>query len=449
MNPRVLRHRSSLSRSSSSLALTGIVVGLLGFAWTQAALGDDLERLRELEARVGGLLRGVPACVEPAEEETTLRLYAERLGGLEPSEIRRAANSERAVLADGRPSSVELVRWEVSGEAHYGQVRNYLSQLGRLDRLISLEDAAVEASAPGTVRYSLRLLYPCQDADADAPGPLDPDDAAEVGARRVEELELSRQLLTGLHALPKPGALIDALSNLEERLQDQAVAFNILIKAGDRVGFAGVLRGEAARGAIGPALDASGLSVVDTTFRPSMACQTFAIKTVMGVIDAREAASSDDGLFDAGAGESCAPISRQGEAVARRVETTGTTAADAGGLTLHLRDVEIGDLFSVLFHLTGIPGLGFVVGPEVHGRLSVDAEDVTLDELLAALDTAGIALGPGPLHRVSTSSPDPSSPAIPAADRYSEPALTVSFQDQELASILCLFGAVGERRVAV
>ena len=46
MNPRVLRHRSSLSRSSSSLALTGIVVGLLGWkqypndgaAWTLGAL---------------------------------------------------------------------------------------------------------------------------------------------------------------------------------------------------------------------------------------------------------------------------------------------------------------------------------------------------------------------------------------------------------------------------
>jgi hypothetical protein len=74
-------------------------------------------------------------------------------------------------------------------------------------------------------------------------------------------------------------------------------------------------------------------------------------------------------------------------------------AAGRGTLSLRLRDLDLSDVFFVLHLLTG---QGFLVDEDVRGRVSLDVSEASLDDVLALVARAGVAVSPpGPLRRVS------------------------------------------------
>ncbi len=112
------------------------------------------------------------------------------------------------------------------------------------------------------------------------------------------------------------------------------------------------------------------------------------------------------------------------------------SAVPGAGLTMHLRDLDASDVFRLLHESSP---RSFVIDPDVKGRLSVDFENATLDEALAALRSAGLVVGPGPLSRVSRASSAPAARATPAAGFGGQP-VSVSFKDAELRLVAQLFG---------
>ncbi|MCB1056880.1 MAG: hypothetical protein KDD11_15375, partial [Acidobacteria bacterium] len=402
------------------------------------------DELDALEAQVDQLLRRVPPCAEAAEEEGRLRQRAAAISGLKPVEVRRSTASERAQLGDGSPSNVVLARWSYSGEATYEQVHDFLSRVGQFNRLVSLETADLAASADG-VRYSLRLLYPCYSTAPEAAADTAATHPSQLLAARLEELRRTHQLLTELQALPSPAVLTDTLDGFEAQLGQEPLALTAVSKDGEVVLVEGVTRGAAARGAVQPALATAGLRILESRVSAMGACERFSIKATLGDGEPVDERLVGLGLFDARTDRSCEAPALPAESTARHFDIAGDTAPEDGGLTLHLRDVGVADVFNVLYQLTALPGRGFVVEPGTTERLSFDAENVTVDQLLEALSRNGVGFSPGPMYRVSTSGTKLSG-LLPR--RYSAEPISIFLQDQELPTILCALGLLSDRTIA-
>ena len=112
-------------------------------------------------------------------------------------------------------------------------------------------------------------------------------------------------------------------------------------------------------------------------------------------------------------------------------------------LTLHLREIDLVHAFFVLKDLTSE---SFIIDAGVQGRFSVDLENVTPEEALAAMSSAGVAVGPGPLHRISRAGSPPAETAPSQASAPGEktdmPLETISvlLENVELANIVCALG---------
>src|SRR5262249_23975446 len=74
-------------------------------------------------------------------------------------------------------------------------------------------------------------------------------------------------------------------------------------------------------------------------------------------------------------------------------------AQGQGTLSLRLRDVDVADVFRVLNVLTG---QAFVVDGDVTGRASMDLSRLSLEDVLAAAERAGLDISePAPIRRIS------------------------------------------------
>lgn len=118
----------------------------------------------------------------------------------------------------------------------------------------------------------------------------------------------------------------------------------------------------------------------------------------------------------------------------------GPAAAEAKDSTLTLRLREV-DLTHVFFVLNDLTSESFIIDAGVEGRLSVDLENAPLEKALAAVRSAGVAVGPGPLHRVSRAESPPAA-AAPGPASYTGETIRVSLENVELANIVCALGGL-------
>ena len=437
-----------MSRSITMGSYFAMAVCLaLGLLSTPAAGGDDArQQSRDVELEIGQLLRKVPSCKAPEEDIAELRQLAERLAGLQLAELGPAAPSERLELADGGRSSIYRNRWHLAGEAPYEQVALFLSRIGRFYQVFDLETAELEAADGGRARFALRLASPCLSVD-DELEPASGSSADDYYRDHLARRQLMRDLLAEVHAWPTPAVLPEALAALESRLEKRAVALTRIEKTVDVVTLSGVALGEAARAGLESALEPSGLAAVDRQLASKGACHRFVIQARLAAPDSDSDSTGHIGLLDAHAGERCAAFEASPEPD-RRIEARGTTPAEDGGLTLHLRNIDVGDVFDVLYLLTGFEGTGFLVDPDVDARIDLDAEGVTLVELLSALDPVA-AIGPGPLHRVSALGTAPAGGvSLSAASELADEPLSIRLEDADLAKVLCTFGVVLRSQIA-
>jgi hypothetical protein len=310
--------------------------------------------------------------------------------------------------------SLELRALDVSGREQLAEVQIFLAFVSNLrgKRLTDYESLQLVAQPEGRVAFRVRVTMACWvgGPPVDAPATL-------AAIRTVEERFQSDRM-------------VNAIGDVERELRGHAIALTELTFGADtRV--SGVTLGAAARDALTTALESSAFRVGHIDFVPRGDCQAFtAPMELLAGPPPEHVAWADSNVFD---GNTAAPCTPPRASAPRRVAARGD-----GGVTMHLRNVDAADVFRALNAATK---KSFVVDSAVGGRFDVDFDRVAPEAAFAALKSAGIAVGPGPLHFVGAPL------AVPAGD-YKGEGIDVSIRDADLSDVVQLLGMIGKRELA-
>jgi len=485
-----------LCRVASLLLLTSALPAFASSGTTQEPeeLQVLLKELRTQEVKVERLKVYLSPAADAAEAETGLRAQAAH-AGLAAVDLKPVPEITRVPLEDGRPSPVELRRLDVSGRDPYEKVEVFLSFLVRSQRLFDLEGLHLEAGANDTVRFTVRLAVayctdPCSGHVDAAPLPATFQDETLDGFRSrdkaldAERQAAARKALTGSMAEQKDllesertiaerkallyqmievrraflervlfertilatqarfranRRIVGGLAGFIQATHDQALALSEVHFTGDTL-LRGVVLGAPSRAAIKPALEKAGFRVSRLDFADAGRCQSFSVTARLGEGEVAAPGVAFNGLFDAQAAAVCG----SGAAPpAGRIAVRSAAPGAAAALTLRLRDVDTAEVFRVLHELSG---QAFIVDSDVQGRVDVEVSGATLDEALAAMASAGLAVGPGPLRRVSRAvAPRP----VERSQDHTGAAVSLSFRDGDLLDVLTLFEDISGLKIFV
>lgn len=414
-----------------------IFVPALGFAQTPNPVFEKIEQadkeLWELQLKIDELHRHVPSCM-PEEEEQWIGEWATQGAELSTFDI-KLDGREQLRFADGQPADFELIRFEISGRDPYEKVHDFLIRLARRYRLIDLERLHLKADAVDTVSFTGRLALPCyKQAEEEESNWTGIEDAI---AKIVEHRRETYQKLTELTERSNTGRFSMALATFERESRTRPVALTEARLIGEEIVLEGLLYGAAAQAGLEPALGKVGFRDIQVKLLPADACQRFSIAAHL---ERREQeleiviGNGPFGPFDDQAAAFCKTPPPAG-----RVAFQGK-ALSPDALTLHLRDVDLIDVFSVLHDLTS---QNFLTDSEVRGRVSVDVEGATLEETLGAMSSF-VTVGSGPLRRVSRAG---SQPVAMTRSSYVGEPFDVSIDDTPLTQFLCVLEQVSERQV--
>ena len=378
--------RTPRSYTSHILKLHGLAAALF-LALAPVSPADERAELRALEMKIEIVRRLFPLEFDAEEEKRYIRGTAEAAGLV--VDVKADPKSEPVRHEDGFPSPITIHRVDVSGRAALQDISLFIEFLGKRDwRAGDLESLQLKRDGDA-YRFRARLALPTFD-------PVDP----------LPGLARQRTNLALAVARAKPQRLIAAVQALAQIPDDEGV-YVANAEITDRLSMEGVVLGARARAGLAESFEGIAIAAGEGPCRPF----TWPSKELKPGLAA---------LCES------PPRKHLGNVAVR-----GT-----GPLTIRLRDVDVGGAFYVLHDLTGE---NFVVDTDVKGRLNVDVENATLEETLRAVRSAGLAVGEGPLRRVSLI--DGKRGPAPADDYTGEP-LSFQFQDASVRDVLCVFSHI-------
>lgn len=396
----------------------------------QAEIRRLREELMRVEMKLELVRRDIPLTLDPAAEERFARTASKTLEL--DWKARSLPGSENLPLPDGTPSPVLLSRMEFSGRGSPDHLYYFFDRMGiRGGRVKDLEELTLERQDNGSVEFKGRFLLPTWNNvnDPSMPDPrLDRDVVIDL-RNRLTRFQALLKTLESLVARFQSGRLKDAVAVLDATREVPA-AIVTRASVGDRIRIRGVAAGGASRENLLRKLETGGFRVTSLRTLPSGLCRPFAIELARGT-GPRPDAVFEDKLNDKRSALLCGTEPKR---ATMRVAATG--GSSTGPITMHLRDVEVPAFFFVLHDLSGE---NFVVDEDARGPLRVDLEHVTLEEALAAMKSAGLVIGRGPLRRVSRAGKPPSAPA---AEEYTGEPINLILQAAGVPDVLCLFSTV-------
>jgi len=418
------------------LCLAGASIALAAYAaGPREEQEAEIKRLRKelsrVELELDQVRRFIPITFDPEAEEGFFRKASEDLKL--PLKIKTLPGSDSVPFPDGKPSPILLYRLEIFGRGDLDDVHELLRRIGiRSWRAGALETLDLEMQDDGAIRFVSRFVLPAFNI-VDEPMPSSPSLPRDLVASYRERLARSQALLDLIGTLvarfesSQRGdalAVLDATRDLPSvKLTDASLGDQILIR--------GVLSGKTSREGLLTNLEKGGYSVTRFQTSPSGLCRPFSIEVQRGT-GKRAEVVLDEKLNDKRAARFCGTEPKRS---AGRVVAKG--ANKSGPLTMHLRDVDLPGVFYVLHDLTSE---NFIVDQDVRGQVDVDVEQATLGETLAAMKTAGVTVGPGPLRRVSLAGKPNASKA--ADEKYTGEPINLVLQDMSVPDVLCLFSNV-------
>jgi hypothetical protein len=310
-------------------------------------------------------------------------------------DVKAVPGSEPLRHEDGFPSPITIHRMDVTGRAALQDISLFIEFLGKRDwRAGDLERLQLQRDREA-FRFTARLALPTFQ-------PVDPQPGL---ARQRTNLALAV-------ARAKPQRLIAALKALADIPDDEGV-YVASAEVTDRLSMEGVVLGARVRNELASSFQGIAFSPGDGP------CRAF-------TWPAKE--------FKAALAALCTGPPRK--------HLGNVAVRGKGPLTIRLRDVDVGGAFYVLHDLTGE---NFVVDTDVKGQLNLEVENATLDETFRAMRSAGLAVGEGPLRRVSIV--DGKRPPAPADD-YTGEAVTFQFQDASVRDVFCVFSHISGLEIA-
>jgi hypothetical protein len=412
----------------------GSLLGLLLLAATPVRPFAE-ERLL-LDRRLETLRRMLPDGATPANDVALLNDLARAAGvGFD---IRARAPLEKGTEGD--------VPVDVVGSARFAEIDRFFRQVALSARLIDVESLALSAGPGDSVRLTALLHFPYRPPRTPLPAPPEGlrTRLSEV-TRPVADQFLRDQAL----ALAKSDAVASLrrsrrnprlfLSELAAIVRDRPV---VLKEAtlGDEFVVRGLTVGEGPMRALELRLERGFFRVAEILMTRAGGCHRFEVRgrsPVVGIEAELPLPAVDDPFRQ---DDAPCVVDRDGGGVTvlrfAPVKPGARTRPPAprGTLSLRLRDMDLTDVFFVLHLLTG---QGFLVDEDVRGRVSVDVNQVALDDVLALLAKDGVAVSPaGPLRRVSRTA---ARAALPAATGEGTP-ITFALKRAAVADVLAVIG---------
>src|SRR6185436_11139844 len=380
----------------------GPLLGLLILA--AAPVRPFAEERLLLDRRLETLRRMLPDGANPNSDVALLNDLA-RASGV-GFDIRARAPLERG--ADGD------VPVDVTGTARFAEIDRFFRQVALSARLIDVETLNLSAGPGDGVRVTALLHFPYRPLRTPLPPPPEGlrTRLGEV-ARPVADQFLRDQAL----ALSKSEAVASLrrtrrnprlfLAELAAIVRDRPVVLKDAI-VGEEFVVRGLTVGEGPMRALELRLERGFFRVAEVLMARAGACHRFEARgrsPIVGIEAELPLPAVDDPFRQ---DDAPCVVDRDGGGVTVlrpppvKAAPRGRPPAPARGtLSLRLRDMDLADVFFVL-HL--ITGQGFLVDEDVRGRVSVEASQAALDDILALLARDGVVVSPpGPLRRVSRS----------------------------------------------
>jgi hypothetical protein len=305
---------------------------------------------------------------------------------------------------------------DVSALGRYVEIDRFLRQVALSHRLVDLESLRLSATLHDTVSMACVLRLPYWPETAALPAPPDGAQAVVRGLPRgTAQAFLRGQAL----ALGKSAAIERLrraqrnprlfLSELAAATRERPVTLTFASLT-DEFLVRGLTVGEGSARALETRFERGFFRVSEFLMARDGACRRFEVRgrsPVVG-IEAELPLPVEDPF-------------RQDEAACRvdrdpgqtRVVRTPSRRPGKGTLTLHLRHVDLADVFQVLQLLTSQT---FLVDGDLSDRVSIDLNRVTLDQGLQALEKLGLHISAnGPARFVSRTRPA-APPVVPEGD---------------------------------
>jgi hypothetical protein len=278
-------------------------------------------------------------------------------------------------------------RFDISGSGELYDAHRLLRHMAleRNLRTFDIESLQMSAAAGGTVRFSARIAEVCRSQEESRP-PRVVDEIETMYRQRLQELRAFQAAMVRLDESMRPQRLTGWIAALDDEWGEQLIRLSELRYVAPRLTVEGVAVGSLAKASLERHADVQWASAGD--------CRSFTASARLPEKDFEEHNVAAKEIFDERTKALCTPSSQPRAKI--------TIARGSGELTLHARDIEIRSVFRVLHEI--MPTDGYVVAPDVTGRVDIDVDQATLAEVLDALRAARVAnISAGPLHRVCKS----------------------------------------------
>lgn len=304
---------------------------------------------------------------------------------------------------DAVPASpFRIERMKMTGRGEFGDVESLLFRIAvfRHSRVLDFEIIHLRAASGRNVLLDGTLAMACWDSDSNFPEVVLPSGRTPAEMQRSVYRSRSRQLQAAttsakqLEERMQPRRLVDALLVLADVWGQTAVGVSDLrYDTASTLTLEGIALGASAKTAVEGSLRNPRFALTRLDWSPAGDCHAFtAAARLTAPAESAGMALPMDMFMERDAAPCNGPL-------APATPATPVAKRGSGPLTIHLRNVDVRTLFLALNDLS--PADGFIVEPDVTGRVNVDFEDVTVDEALAAVSAAGVAYAtPGPLHRI-------------------------------------------------
>jgi hypothetical protein len=406
---------------------------------------EEIAKLRrqrmEAEIAVHESRRFLPLANEGKEELRDLVHRMASLAGLEAIDVKAPA-VETIPIASGDPSPLAAIHVDLSSRGPYDKVQDLLQSIARARalRILRFDRIELTAAAGNQVDVAARVTMvgwndvavpPATDS---VPANLNPREAVlyretQLLRRNTQHHVETRNTLDALTAAYKPERITKMLEALFREGRERPLALTRARAIEDKIVIEGVLMGAATAKAFKSLLSNAGFETGKVELTAAGDCQAFAVTSPVTDGKGEDAVVFGNGLFDHEARALCAPAGAAATSVVSRGSARPNT------ITLRMRGVELAEVFRAL---SAVTPASFIINSDVQGRVDVNAEDVTADEVLAALRKTGVTISGGPVHYVCRANCRGGT----STGNYQGESLNLELNDAEARDILCLLHEV-------
>jgi hypothetical protein len=349
-----------------------------------------------LDRRLETLRRILPDGPSPLADVALVRELAEG------AKLLRVEVTARPAAETGSRGEVPV---EVVAFGRFAEVDRFFRSVALSHRLVDVEALTLTATPEDVIRLTAVVRLPYRPLRAPLPAPPESSRGRPTGVARPlleayyrdQALALSKsEAIAGLRRTRRNPRVF--LSELSAIPRDRPVVLSYA-SLGDDFVVRGLGVGEGPMRALESRFERGFLRVSDFLMARQGACHRFEVRgraPVAGVEAELPLPSEDPFEQD----DAPCRIDRDPQKPIY-VKAANAKTPGKGSLTLRLRDVDYADVFRVIHLLTG---QGFLVDGDVTGRVTVELNKVTFEELVAALVKTGIDVqATGPVRRVSLS----------------------------------------------